>query len=48
MYHGFGGEVNIESGSHRPLAPYFLKAAAELGYPEVDLNAPFDEGMCFF
>jgi hypothetical protein len=40
--------VSVEPGRYGPIAPYFVKAAAELGYPELDLNGPYDEGMLYY
>jgi len=43
-YHGFGGPLRIEKPDGIGLAPEYVRAGAELGYPSVDLNAPFNEG----
>ena len=34
----------MEPDTYNPLTRYFLDAAAEMGYPRVDLNAPYTEG----
>ncbi|CAL8094303.1 unnamed protein product [Orchesella dallaii] len=43
--HGYGGELRIEAPDHIGNAAEFIQAAQELGYPNVDLNAPFYEGF---
>ncbi|CAG7718407.1 unnamed protein product [Allacma fusca] len=43
--HGTGGPIRIEVPSYHPLADYFVKAGAELGYPKTDLNGYYTEGF---
>ena len=43
--HAVGGNLNVEQPSYTGLASTFLKAGAELGFPEVDLNGNFTEGF---
>ncbi|CAL8094312.1 unnamed protein product [Orchesella dallaii] len=43
--HGYRGELRIERPDYIGLAPEFVRAAEELGYPNVDLNAPYTEGF---
>lgn len=43
--HGYRGELRIETPHYTGAATDFVLAAQELGYPHVDLNAPFDEGF---
>jgi len=44
-YFGVGGQVHVDSASFRPVAPFFLEAAQEMGYKVVDdINVPFQEG----
>ncbi|CAL8074899.1 unnamed protein product [Orchesella dallaii] len=44
-FHGFDGEVTVSPASYGPIAKHFVKAAEEMGYPKVDLNAPYQEGF---
>ncbi len=45
-YHGYSGELRVEAPDYIGLGPDFVRAAQEIGYPNVDLNgAPFDEGF---
>ncbi len=44
-FHGSDGEVTVSAASYAPLAKYFVKAAEEMGYPTVDLNSPYQEGI---
>ncbi|ODM89499.1 Glucose dehydrogenase [FAD, quinone] [Orchesella cincta] len=43
--HGYKGELRIERPDYIGLAPEFVRGAEELGYPNVDLNAPYSEGF---
>ncbi|ODN03623.1 Glucose dehydrogenase [FAD, quinone] [Orchesella cincta] len=43
--HGYTGELRIEAPDSIGTAPEFIQAAKELGFPNVDLNAPFYEGF---
>lgn len=45
MNHGYGGDLRIETPDHIGVAPEYVRAAQELGYPQVDLNAPYKEGF---
>jgi len=44
-FHGKNGEVVLEPASYSPLAKYFVRAAEELGYPIIDTNAPYEQGI---
>lgn len=44
MNHGYRGDLRIEAPAHPGRGREFVQAAMELGYPNVDLNAPFKEG----
>ncbi|ODN03621.1 Pyridoxine 4-oxidase [Orchesella cincta] len=41
--HGYKGELRIERPDYIGLAPEFVRGAEELGYPNVDLNAPYSK-----
>ncbi|ODN03624.1 Oxygen-dependent choline dehydrogenase [Orchesella cincta] len=43
--HGYGGDLRIEAPDYIGTARDFVAAGGELGYPNVDLNAPFTEGF---
>jgi hypothetical protein len=43
-YHGYGGDLRIETPNAVGLGPEFVKAGKEFGYPSLDLNEPFTEG----
>jgi len=45
-FHGFDGPVTLSAPSYPgPLVQYYLRGAEEAGYPTVDLNAPYQEGI---
>lgn len=44
-YHGFGGDLRVETPDYVGLGPEFVRAGGEFGYPNCDLNAPFAEGF---
>jgi choline dehydrogenase len=44
-FHATGGYLNVQEPSYTGLASTFLKAGAELGFPEVDLNGNFTQGL---
>ena len=37
--------MNVEQPPYTGMARYFVNAGKEMGYDEVDLNGPFDEGF---
>lgn len=43
-YHGFSGELRIQTPDYVGLGVDFIKAGMEMGYPMVDLNGVYDEG----
>ncbi|XP_034254592.1 glucose dehydrogenase [FAD, quinone]-like [Thrips palmi] len=47
-YHGHGGPLTVtESPWQSPMAPAFLEAASEMGYPVLDHNGPHMTGFSF-
>ncbi|CAL8094294.1 unnamed protein product [Orchesella dallaii] len=43
--HGYGGDLRVEAPDWIGRARDFVEAGREMGYPNVDLNAPFAEGF---
>lgn len=45
MNHGYSGDLRVELPDYTGSAREFVRAGMDLGYPNVDLNAPFQEGF---
>lgn len=43
--HGYTGDIRIEAPDFPSTALLFVKAGGEIGFPNVDLNAPYKEGF---
>ncbi|CAL8094306.1 unnamed protein product [Orchesella dallaii] len=43
--HGYGGDLRIEAPDYLGRGRDFVEAGREMGYPNVDVNAPFVEGF---
>ena len=44
-YHSHGGNLKVGEPPYKGMAEDFVRAGVEMGYPRIDLNAEFVQGI---